>query len=94
MKDAYSTDAKIAENDLVALEDDLKFFPRYQAVFLFRLSLPTSAIAALRKLEGTLDETRMIRAQCQSGTNQKLCARGQLVFRKQRSADNYRIFRP
>ena len=61
VKDAYSTDAKIAENHLVALEDDLKFFPRYDAVFLFRLSLPTSTIAALRKLEGTLDETRMIR---------------------------------
>ena len=26
VKDAYSTDAKIAENDLVALEDDLHFF--------------------------------------------------------------------
>jgi osmoprotectant transport system permease protein len=61
VKDAYSTDAKIAENNLIVLEDDLKFFPRYEAVFLFRLSLPTSAIAALRKLEGTLDETRMIR---------------------------------
>jgi len=60
VKDAYSTDAKVAENNLVTLEDDLKFFPRYNAVFLFRLSLPTSAIAALRKLEGTLDETRMI----------------------------------
>ena len=61
VKDAYSTDAKIVEYDLVALEDDRQFFPRYQAVFLFRLSLPTSAITALRKLEGTIDEQRMIR---------------------------------
>jgi osmoprotectant transport system permease protein len=61
VKDAYSTDAKIAEYDLVALDDDLQFFQRYDAVFLFRRSLPASAIAALRKLEGTLDETRMIR---------------------------------
>ena len=29
VKDAYSTDAKIEENDLVALEDDLHFFPNY-----------------------------------------------------------------
>jgi len=61
VKDAYSTDAKIAEYDLVTLEDDLQFFPRYDAVFLYRLALPTSTIAALRKLEGTLDEERMIR---------------------------------
>jgi osmoprotectant transport system permease protein len=57
--DAYSTDAKIAEFDLVALEDDQQFFPRYDAVFLYRLALPPGAIAALRKLEGTLDESRM-----------------------------------
>src|SRR5438128_5574409 len=61
VKDAYSTDAKITENDLVVLEDDLQFFPRYNAVFLYRLSLPASTITALRRLEGTLDETRMIR---------------------------------
>jgi len=61
VKDAYSTDAKIAEYDLVTLEDDLQFFPRYEAVVLYRLSLPALALTALRKLEGTLDETRMIR---------------------------------
>jgi len=48
VKDAYSTDAKIAEYDLVTLEDDLQFFPRYDAVFLYRLSLPAPAITALR----------------------------------------------
>jgi osmoprotectant transport system permease protein len=57
--DAYSTDAKIAEFDLIALEDDQKFFPRYDAVFLYRSTLPEGTIAALRKLEGTLDESRM-----------------------------------
>jgi osmoprotectant transport system permease protein len=61
VKDAYSTDAKIAEYDLVTLKDDLQFFPRYDAVFLYRLTLPESTIAALRKLEGTIDEARMIR---------------------------------
>ncbi|MGH8100442.1 MAG: glycine betaine ABC transporter substrate-binding protein, partial [Chthoniobacterales bacterium] len=39
VKDAYSTDAKIAEYDLVTLKDDRQFFPRYDAVFLYRLSL-------------------------------------------------------
>ncbi len=60
VKDAYSTDAKIEENDLVVLEDDLRFFPKYEAVFLFRSSMSPDAISALRRLEGTLDEKRMI----------------------------------
>ncbi|HSH40336.1 MAG TPA: glycine betaine ABC transporter substrate-binding protein [Chthoniobacterales bacterium] len=33
VKDAYSTDAKIAENDLVALEDDLGFFRNTKRCF-------------------------------------------------------------
>ena len=61
VKDAYSTDAKIEQNDLVVLEDDLHFFPKYEALFLFRSSMPAPAIAALQGLEGTLDEKRMIR---------------------------------
>src|SRR5947199_443181 len=61
VKDAYSTDAIIEQNDLFVLEDDLHFFPKYEAVFLFRSSSRADAIAALRRLEGTLDETRMIR---------------------------------
>jgi osmoprotectant transport system permease protein len=60
-KDAYSTDAKIAEYDLATLEDDAAFFPRYDAVFLYRSSLPGSTIDALRKLEGSIDEAKMIR---------------------------------
>jgi osmoprotectant transport system permease protein len=60
VKDAYSTDAKIEENDLVVLEDDLRFFPKYEAVVLFRSSMSPGAISALRRLEGTLDEKRMI----------------------------------
>jgi len=60
VKDAYTTDAKIAENDLVVLADDLKFFPQYRAVFLFRLDTPSAAITALRRLEGTLTEVKMI----------------------------------
>ena len=60
VKDAYSTDAKIVEFDLVTLQDDLRFFPEYQAVFLYRLDAPRSAINALRLLEGRLNETNMI----------------------------------
>src|SRR5207249_6733968 len=60
VKDAYSTDAKIGENDLAVLEDDLQYFPRYKAVFLYRLNLPPGVVTVLRRMEGTLDEKRMI----------------------------------
>jgi osmoprotectant transport system permease protein len=59
VKDAYSTDAKIVENKLVVLEDDLGFFPQYRAVFLYRLEAPAKAVAALRRLEETLSDRRM-----------------------------------
>ena len=58
VKDAYSTDAKIAENDLVVLRDDLHFFPEYKAVFLYRLSLDPRAVEALNHF-GKIDEAKM-----------------------------------
>jgi osmoprotectant transport system permease protein len=59
LKDAYSTDAKIEENNLIVLDDDLHFFPQYQAVFLYRLDMDNRAVAALENLTGTIDEARM-----------------------------------
>ena len=80
IKDAYSTDAKIEQNDLVVLEDDLQFFPKYDAVFLFRLSAPANAIAALRRLEGTLDEKRMIRLNAEAERTKNYAAAADLYF--------------
>jgi osmoprotectant transport system permease protein len=80
VKDAYSTDAKIEENDLVALEDDLHFFPKYEAVFLFRLSMPTDAIAALRRLEGTLDGKRMVRLNAEAERTKNYTRAADLYF--------------
>src|ERR1700678_201566 len=59
LKDAYSTDAKIEENNLIVLDDDLHFFPQYQAMFLYRLDLDNRAVATLDHLAGTIDEARM-----------------------------------
>jgi osmoprotectant transport system permease protein len=59
LTDAYSTDAKIEENNLVVLDDDLHFFPQYQAVFLYRLDMDNRAVAALENLTGKIDEARM-----------------------------------
>ena len=80
VKDAYSTDAKIAEYDLVTLQDDLQFFPRYDAVFLYRLSLPAPTVTALRKLEGTLDETRMIRLNAEAERTKNYASAANLYF--------------
>lgn len=80
VKDAYSTDAKIAENDLVALEDDLRFFPQYKAVLLYRLSLQPAAVGALRQIEGTLDETRMIRLNAEAERTKEYSRAADLYF--------------
>ncbi len=58
--DLYSTDAEIAYYDLLALEDDLGFFPEYQAVLVWRRDLPAAAANALRRLEGQIDAGRMV----------------------------------
>src|SRR6266704_3103093 len=80
VKDAYSTDAKIEQNDLVVLEDDLQFFPKYEALFLFRLSMRPDAIAALRQLEGTLDEKRMVRLNAEAERTKNYTAAADLYF--------------
>ena len=46
VKDAYSTDARIAQDGLVTLRDDLGFFPQYKAVYLYRTGLPAAAVRA------------------------------------------------
>ena len=81
VKDAYSTDAKIEQNDLLVLEDDLHFFPKYEAVFLFRSSTRADAIAALQRLEGTLDETRMIRLNAEAERTKNYARAADLYFK-------------
>ncbi len=61
--DIYTTDAKIGHLKLAVLRDDQSYFPRYDALVLYRLDLPKrfpQAWAALTRLEGTIDESRMI----------------------------------
>jgi osmoprotectant transport system permease protein len=71
--DIYTTDAKIKHLGLVVLKDDLNYFPRYDAVLLYRLDVPTrfpQAWQALQTLQGTINEPAMIamnaRAELQS----------------------------
>jgi len=60
----YTTDAEIAYYGLRVLEDDRGFFPRYEAVLLYRADLEQrvpGAVAALRRVLGAIDEDDMIR---------------------------------
>jgi len=60
--DLYATDPEIKRYDLLALEDDLQVFPRYDAVLLYRLDLPRRselALGALRRLTGQIDAPAM-----------------------------------
>lgn len=60
--DVYTTDAKLERLGLVVLADDRAYFPRYDALLLYRADLPRrlpGAWAALTQLGGRIDETRM-----------------------------------
>lgn len=61
--DLYSTDAEIAYYGLRVLEDDLRHFPAYDAVLLYREDLAGRApevVAALGRLEGRISEPEMV----------------------------------
>jgi osmoprotectant transport system permease protein len=61
--DIYSTDAKIARYHLRVLRDDLDYFPRYDALLLYRLDLASrfpQAWQALQGLQGKISEADMI----------------------------------
>jgi osmoprotectant transport system permease protein len=63
LTDIYSTDAKIAELKLVVLDDDLGYFPRYDAVLLYRLDVAQrfpAAWKAVTALEGRINANTMI----------------------------------
>ncbi len=62
--DIYSTDAKIDKYGLTVLADDKQYFPRYDAVLLYRADLPQRlprTWAALTRLQGTIDDAAMRR---------------------------------
>ncbi len=61
--DIYATDAKIKRYKLRVLDDDLGYFPRYDAVLLYRLDLPArhpKAWRAIARLEGRIPAAQMI----------------------------------
>jgi osmoprotectant transport system permease protein len=62
--DLYTTDAKIERYGIVALEDDRRFFPAYDAILLYRAEVPqrfARQFESLKKLEGRIDAATMVR---------------------------------
>ena len=60
--DIYSTDAQISKYAMTVLVDDANYFPRYDAVLLYKLDVPTrfpAAWAAISQLEGRINESAM-----------------------------------
>jgi osmoprotectant transport system permease protein len=63
--DLYATDAEISYYHLRVLKDDLRHFPMYNAVFLYRNDLERRAsevVAALRRLEGKITAEDMTKS--------------------------------
>lgn len=61
--DIYATDAKIRQYGLQVLQDDAGYFPRYDALLLYRLDVPArfpQAWRAVSGLEGRIREADMI----------------------------------
>ncbi|HXU03013.1 MAG TPA: glycine betaine ABC transporter substrate-binding protein [Polyangia bacterium] len=61
--DVYTTDAEIRAYGLRVLEDDRRFFTRYDAILLYRADLEArapAAVAACKHLEGRIDNATMV----------------------------------
>jgi osmoprotectant transport system permease protein len=75
--DIYTTDARIRQYGLRVLDDDKHYFPRYDAVLLYRLDLPQrmpAAWHALQGLEGRIGADAMIAMNAQAELDRKPCA--------------------
>ena len=59
--DLYSTDAEIAHYDLIALADDARFFPAYDALFVCRDTVSPAVRNSLDRLGNKIDASLMSR---------------------------------
>jgi osmoprotectant transport system permease protein len=64
LTEIYTTDGEIVKYNLLVLVDDLRFFPAYEAVWLYRMDLRSRyphVVERLRQLEGRIAESDMQR---------------------------------
>lgn len=72
--DIYSTDAQIRHYGLFVLPDDARFFPRYDAVLLYRLDVPqrfAQAWRTLQHLQGRIKEQDMVALNAEAELDRK-----------------------
>lgn len=69
--DIYSTDPDVKYYDLFMLEDDLRFFPKYQALYIYNLKKTEALEPFIKKVEGKLPEQMMIALNHESKINKK-----------------------
>lgn len=70
--DLYATDAKIEQYRLASLRDDLRHFPEYEAVILYRTDMGeqhADVVAVWKRIVGTLDEDGMTRLNARADLN-------------------------
>ncbi|HEX4928466.1 MAG TPA: glycine betaine ABC transporter substrate-binding protein [Burkholderiales bacterium] len=81
--DVYTTDAKLARYRLRILEDDRQYFPRYDAVLVYRRDLPDrfpAEFARLKALEGRIERQEMIRMNAAATLEGKSFAQAAALF--------------
>jgi osmoprotectant transport system permease protein len=89
--DVYSTDAKIRKFNLRVLEDDLSYFPVYQAVWVARKAFVDRYPAqwqALGKLAGTIDVNTMLDMNAKADIDKQSYARIAAEFRGTQSHES------
>jgi len=81
--DVYSTDAKVLRHDVVVLADDRGFFPRYDAVLLYRADVPeryAQQWRGLAALAGRIDEAAMLRMNAAAEVDRRSFAEAAALF--------------
>lgn len=89
--DVYSTDAKIRKFNLRVLDDDLSYFPVYQAVWVARKSFVDRYPVqwqALGKLAGTIDVNTMLDMNAKADIDKQSYARIAAAFRGTQSHES------
>jgi osmoprotectant transport system permease protein len=85
LTDAYSTDAQIGQFNLTVLKDDLEFFPKYRAVYMYRLAMPQKAIEAINALAGKIDEPLMIKMNVDAEKTKDFAHAAAIFFKDEKS---------
>ena len=95
--DVYTTDAQLATLDLVLLEDNLQYFPRYDAVVLYRRDLNDRFPALIKnilRLESSLAAENIIELNAQVASRESSEAQAAASFLHQAFSIDTRIDDP